>query len=498
MGNAEFSVNVNGFGYSNKRGYFFDSSNFDRVFFSPPSHYSYSNYTSRRIDEEEEEAERLRNIKRKKEEEERKRKEKERQIKQEIKDKLEKAKNNIISEERKKSSFKRNQKIYCEKNIEEILNSQEYNNFLEKILNLENIKNSKETKISDLYTNCSKNFNQNKKYKILLLGKTGVGKSTLINAIFEEELSETGLGEICSKFEIPEPFHSENKPSLILYDSRGIEINEENGEDSLYEKINNFIEDNKEDEEKRIDCIWYCITGKKLEDDEINFLKKLIEIYYGEFPFIIVYTKAINEEDETEYKKIVKELMGENAIFIPIIAKDIKTKKEVIKKFGLDDLLNISQNEIDKNLEHLKFVLIMKKVEKSIKNICERDYFNGNENLINNLFMECFDNKIKTFAKKGLTGYINLKVNKIIRKIKEQESSIKKEYQNSGENNLNYKDIENDLKNKLNLKLNNSSITYTNTLLKGKIIDKLKRNIRENLENELNKSKQQYIQTRVE
>ena len=32
---------------------------------------------------------------------------------------------------------------------------------------------------------------------ILLAGKTGVGKSTLINNVFRERMAETGIGKIC-------------------------------------------------------------------------------------------------------------------------------------------------------------------------------------------------------------------------------------------------------------------------------------------------------------
>ena len=34
-----------------------------------------------------------------------------------------------------------------------------------------------------------------KKANILIVGKTGVGKSTLINNIFREEMAETGIGK---------------------------------------------------------------------------------------------------------------------------------------------------------------------------------------------------------------------------------------------------------------------------------------------------------------
>ena len=38
-----------------------------------------------------------------------------------------------------------------------------------------------------------------KRTNILVLGKTGVGKSTLINAIFGEDLAKTGTGKPCTE-----------------------------------------------------------------------------------------------------------------------------------------------------------------------------------------------------------------------------------------------------------------------------------------------------------
>ena len=60
-----------------------------------------------------------------------------------------------------------------------------------------------------------------KTLNIIVAGKTGVGKSTLINAVFRENLAETGMGrpvtthmrKICKK-DFP----------LNIYDTRGFEL----------------------------------------------------------------------------------------------------------------------------------------------------------------------------------------------------------------------------------------------------------------------------------
>ncbi|XJS10385.1 GTPase [Aerococcaceae bacterium WGS1372] len=59
---------------------------------------------------------------------------------------------------------------------------------------------------------------------ILIAGKTGSGKSTLINAVFREKLAETGVGAPVTQH--VEQITKEGVP-LVLYDTRGLELSPE-------------------------------------------------------------------------------------------------------------------------------------------------------------------------------------------------------------------------------------------------------------------------------
>lgn len=63
-----------------------------------------------------------------------------------------------------------------------------------------------------------------KTLNIIVAGKTGVGKSTLINAVFREKLAETGMGK-------PVTDHmckiTKKGISLAIYDTRGFELSRE-------------------------------------------------------------------------------------------------------------------------------------------------------------------------------------------------------------------------------------------------------------------------------
>ena len=183
---------------------------------------------------------------------------------------------------------------------------------------------------------------------IILVGPSGVGKSTLINSILELETQTiTGFGQPQTQ---NIEFHSSPTiPFLRLADSKGIEKNETAGIDAIYKSIKDFIIKQLEtkDPDHYIHCIWYCWTGARLEDSEIEILRKLSAQYSLEtLPVIVVYTNAIDPIQVNEAKKYISCKLGIKNDFVEVLAaeKQIRFAEQIMKipPYNLDKLKEIS------------------------------------------------------------------------------------------------------------------------------------------------------------
>lgn len=88
--------------------------------------------------------------------------------------------------------------------------------------------------INDLFDKINEENNKITPANIMLIGKTGVGKSTLINSIFREELAKTGIGRPFTQH--LKKITKEGVP-INLYDSRGLELDK-----NVQEKVRNDID----------------------------------------------------------------------------------------------------------------------------------------------------------------------------------------------------------------------------------------------------------------
>ena len=200
-----------------------------------------------------------------------------------------------------------------------------------------------------------------KDINILLIGKTGVGKSTLINALLElsgENMAPESLGKIGTLNFIT--YSSEHWKHINLIDSRGFDFSKPI--ESYQKDTNNYLRENNNSKLNFIDIIFYCFRGDRFEDEEKKLILSLKEAYSGnDLPIIFVYTHNVTSNFEYMKEYVKKELNDNNLIIINVLAKDEKLINDnIIKAFGIKEL----KAETTKKISDIKNKAFCKKFYK--------------------------------------------------------------------------------------------------------------------------------------
>lgn len=178
------------------------------------------------------------------------------------------------------------------------------------------------------------------KVNILIAGKTGVGKSTLINAIFRGDLAETGTGKPVTQStqEITKPGHP-----LTIIDTKGLEVEDSSGTTKALQEL---IKERSQDEEagRHIHVAWLCVDdgGKRVEDAEIRLCDFLVR---HDIPVIVVVTKA---RKGSVFADQVKELIPKAKQVVPVRAKPdwIEELSATLPEMGIDTLIEATERLI--------------------------------------------------------------------------------------------------------------------------------------------------------
>jgi len=187
---------------------------------------------------------------------------------------------------------------------------------------------------------------------IIVAGKTGVGKSTLINVVFKEKLAETGMGK-------PVTQHirkiTKKGVPLAIYDTRGLELGKEVQAEVKKEVIDTISKGlAMYDINEAIHCIWYCINtaSNRIEPEEIEWLRELsMDNQITQVPIIVVLTQSFSKKKAQEMRKM---LLNENLDIIqviPVLAEDYEIEDlGTAKAYGLDVLIKVMGEALSKEL----------------------------------------------------------------------------------------------------------------------------------------------------
>ena len=108
---------------------------------------------------------------------------------------------------------------------------------------------------------------------IIIAGRTGVGKSTLINAVFHGKLADTGQGEPVTK---GTRRYTKKSIPLAIYDTRGLEMEEyQEIVDSLEQTV--IAQNMSKDTTQHIHCAWVCVSegSRRVEKPEVELHSRM-------------------------------------------------------------------------------------------------------------------------------------------------------------------------------------------------------------------------------
>ena len=173
---------------------------------------------------------------------------------------------------------------------------------------------------------------------VLIAGRSGVGKSTLINAIFQQNIAETGQGRPVTQ--TTREITKDGIP-IAIFDTRGLEMSQFNETLSELEKLIKERSGDK-DSNRHIHVAWLCIQEdlRRVESAEIdlhNMLSKHV-------PLITVITKA---RSDNGFKNEVLKLLPESRNVSRVRAlHEEMDDGHTLKPYGLDSLIEVTSEVI--------------------------------------------------------------------------------------------------------------------------------------------------------
>ncbi|CAO3358020.1 hypothetical protein [Azospirillum melinis] len=173
------------------------------------------------------------------------------------------------------------------------------------------------------------------KFNVLVAGKAGAGKSTLINAIFGESLAKAGMGRPVTQETTA--YEREGIP-FCLWDTMGLEMEE-------FERTLKAIEDHVNTARQsgnaadHLHVIWLCIEETNLRVE--NGYNRLINLASEtKIPVIVVLTKM---GSHPEFIDIVRQELPAARDIVRVRAIETRFDDQVFPPKGLDDLINATR-----------------------------------------------------------------------------------------------------------------------------------------------------------
>lgn len=245
-------------------------------------------------------------------------------------------------------------------------------------------------------------------YNVVVVGKTGVGKSSLINYLYGDNARETGVGKPVTQRGFEHVEFSVDGLNLRIYDSWGLEADKsQEWKNDLYAELQ------KRDIHRPVNewfhTIFYCISAgsARVEDFELEIIKMFLN---NDYNVNIIFTKAdqASEKDINELESYISQNISKKLDFISVCSE----KKELISgrktnPFGKENVMNKINNNFWNDL--------VLRLPKRINILLAKEVNKWHDN-----FLRYLKNNINKFDSNAMTEIFNTEVRNFIDKLDKQ------------------------------------------------------------------------------